>query len=358
MSAQSSFVDLCIEELTLCGVKEGETVAVLSQLDERIDYADAFMAAAVKLGATTYNVRLPEASTGLLGDSGAWTVGATPLAGNQAAMDSLKRADLVIDLMFLLFSKEQLEIQEAGARMLLCVEPIDNLSRLFPTSDQRRRVEVSEELIAKASTLRFTNAAGSDVTYKIGSYPVMTEYGYTDQPGRWDHWPAGFLFTGGADDGVDGKVVVDRGDIIITPFKKFVDEPVEITISSGRIDDIRGGSDAELLRDYIGGFDDEKAYGISHIGWGCNEKARWSGLANDRRSIGMESRAFYGNTLFSTGPNQELGGDNDTQCHIDIPMRNCSVWLDDEPVIVDGEFVIDDLKAQRTTFAPPSQSRN
>ena len=357
MSASSSFVDLCVKELELCGVKEGETVAVLSQLDERLDYADAFMAAAGKLGATTYHVRLPEASTSLLGDAGAWTVGATPLAGNDAAMDSLKRADLVIDLMFLLFSKEQLEIQEAGARMLLCVEPVDNLSRLFPTADQRRRVEVSEELIAKAKSLRFTNAAGSDVTYKLGSYPVMTEYGYTDQPGRWDHWPAGFLFTGGADDGVDGKVVVDRGDIIITPFKKFVEEPVEITIEGGLIQDIRGGNDAELLRDYIAGFDDPKAYGISHIGWGCNEKARWSGLANDRRSIGMESRAFYGNTLFSTGPNQELGGDNDTQCHIDIPMRNCSMYLDDEPVIIDGEFVIEDLKAPRTGFAPPTVAR-
>ena len=216
-------------------------------------------------------------------------MGETPLAGNQAALDSLKSADLVIDLMFLLFSKEQLEIQEAGARMLLCVEPVDNLSRLFPTEDQRRRVEASEELLGNAKSLRITNHVGTDVVYQLGSFPVMTEYGYTDAPGRWDHWPAGFLFTGGSDDGVDGKVVIDRGDIIITPFKKFVEEPVEVTIAAGRIEDIRGGFDAELLRDYIAGFDDEKAYGISHIGWGCNEKARWSGLANDRRSIGMEA---------------------------------------------------------------------
>jgi 2,5-dihydroxypyridine 5,6-dioxygenase len=353
----ASFVDLCVSELELCGLEEGETVAVLSQLDERRDYGDAFMAAAGKLGAVPFHVRLPEASTSLLGDAGAWTVGVTPLGRNQPAIDALKQADLVIDLMFLLFSKEQIEIQEAGARMLLCVEPVDNLARLFPTRDQRRRVEVSEELLAKARTFRFTNQAGTDVVYRLGSYPVMTEYGFTDIPGRWDHWPSGFLFTGGADDGVDGKVVVDRGDIVITPFKKFVEDPVEITIERGRMVDIRGGFDAELLRDYIAGFDDEKAYGIAHIGWGCNEKARWSGLANDRRSIGMESRAFYGSTLFSTGPNQELGGTNDTPCHIDIPMRACSVFLDDEPVLVDGEFVIEDLKAPRSSFAPPSLAR-
>jgi 2,5-dihydroxypyridine 5,6-dioxygenase len=357
MITSTTFVDLCVKELELCKVREGETVAVLSQMDERLDYADAFLAAAHKLGATPFHVRLPEASTSLTGDAGAWTVGNTPLASNPAALDALKSADLVIDLMFLLFSREQLAIQAAGARMLLCVEPVDNLSRLFPTADQRRRVEVSEELLGRARSLRITNTAGTDVVYQLGTLPVMTEYGYTDQPGRWDHWPAGFLFTGAPDDGVDGTVVVDRGDIIITPFKKFVEDPVEITIEAGLIQDIRGGFDAELLRDYIAGFEDEKAYGISHIGWGCNEKARWSGLANDRRSIGMESRCFYGNTLFSTGPNVELGGTNDTECHIDIPMRNCSMFLDDEPVLIDGEFVIEDLRAPRAPFAPPSVAR-
>ena len=85
MSAAPSFVDMCVKELELCGVREGENVAVLSQLHERIDYADAFMAAALRLGADTYHVRLPEASTSLLGDAGAWTVGTTPLAGNDAA---------------------------------------------------------------------------------------------------------------------------------------------------------------------------------------------------------------------------------------------------------------------------------
>ena len=353
----ADFVDLCVKELELCGVHEGETVAVLSQASDRLDYADAFMAAATRLGATPFNVRLPEASTTLLGDAGAWRVGATPLGDNKPALDSLKQADLVIDLIFLLFSKEQIEIQEAGARMLLCVEPVDNLARLFPTQDQRRRVEVSEELISKAKTLRFTNKAGSDLAYQLNHYGVMTEYGFTATPGRWDHWPSGFLFTSGDDDGVDGKVVIDRGDIFITPFKHYAREPVEIIIEGGQVQDVRGGFEAELMRDYMASFDDPKAYGISHIGWGCNEKARWSGMANDRRSIGMEPRAFYGSTLFSTGPNLELGGTNDTQCHIDLGMRNCSMFLDDEPILIDGEFVIEDLKVARPQFAGPQLAK-
>jgi 2,5-dihydroxypyridine 5,6-dioxygenase len=340
----NSFSDLCAKELELCGLKEGEVVAVLTQGDERLDYADAFLAAAEQFGATAFHVRLPRQSYNLGGDAGSWNVGSTPLGDNRPAVEALKAADLVIDTMFLLFSKEQLEIQEAGARMLLCMEPVEHLVQLFPTRDLRERVEFGGELLGKASSLRFTNPAGTDVTYRLGTYPVITEYGYTDEPGRWDHWPSGFLFTGGADDGVDGKVVITPGDIIY-PFKSYVQTPIDLTIESGRIVDIRGDVDADILRDYMTSFADEKAYGIAHIGWGLNEKARWSYLATDRRGLGMHGRSFYGNVLFSTGPNQELGGTNDTQCHVDVPMRGCSLFVDDEPIVVDGDIAVAEMKA-------------
>lgn len=348
----AGFAGLCEQVLTLCAVDEAETVAVLSQGDVRRDYADAFMAAARRLGATAFHVRLPDPAPPVGGpDPGGF--GVTPLAGNQTAIEALKGADLVVDLLFLLFSKEQLEIQEAGTRILLCVEPVAHLARMLPTPDQRRRVEVSAELLSKATSLRFTNRAGTDVLYDLGQFPVLTEYGYTDLPGRWDHWPSGFLATGASEVGVNGRVVLDRGDILTPPFGKYIDEPVEITISEGYIETIRGGIDADLFRDYINSFHDDRGRAISHIGWGCNENARWSGLQHDGRGIGMESRAFYGNVLFSTGPNQELGGRNDTPCHLDIPMRNCSVYLDDEPVLVDGEFVVEELQVHQQRVLGP-----
>jgi 2,5-dihydroxypyridine 5,6-dioxygenase len=53
----------------------------------------------------------------------------------------------------------------------------------------------------------------------------------------------------------------------------------------------------------------------------------------------MDGRAFYGNFLFSTGPNSEAGGPNNSRCHIDIPMRGCSVYLDGNPMVIDGDVV-------------------
>jgi 2,5-dihydroxypyridine 5,6-dioxygenase len=350
----SEFAFLCEQELQLCGVREGETVVVLSQANDRLDYADAFVTAARRLGANAWNLRLGETAS-VLGGAGVWSVGLNPLTGNESALEALKSADLVIDLVFLMWSKEQLEIERAGTRILMVVEPKPLLARMFPTPDLRRRVETSQELLARASTLRVTSPSGTDVVYRLGTYPVMTEYGYTDTPGRWDTWPAGFLFTGGADDGVDGLVVAAPGDILVAPFKVYLREAIQFTIEAGQIVDIRGGFEADLVRDYIAGFDDPRAYGVSHIGWGLNEKARWSHLANAVEGAGQEARAFYGNVMFATGPNQELGGTNNTPAHIDIPMRDCSLYLDDEPILVDGEFTPRELQVAGARTGPRAE---
>ena len=344
LTQHNVLVRLCSRNLELCGVREGQRVAVLSQGYERLDYADAFLIAARGLGAEAYHVRLADDQPGHV-DGVVWTIGVTQLASNRAAVEALMGADLVVDLMFLLFSDEQLEIQASGTRVLLCVEPLDVLARLFPTVEQRERVEISAEILGRASALKVTSPAGTDVTYRLGQYPVMTEYGFTDLPGRWDHWPSGFLFTNGNDGMVDGRVVLAPGDIVIAPFRTYVTDPVEIIVESGHVTDVRGGLSAALLRDYMDEFrDDPRRTEIAHIGWGINENARWSRLATAQRGFGMEARAFYGNVMFATGPNAELGGTNHSPCHLDIPMRGCSVFLDDEPVLRDGEFVVPELR--------------
>lgn len=331
--------DICLKQLTLSAVHEGETIAVLSRGHDRGDYADAFLWAAGQLGASAYHLRLPAPSSA----SGAWAVGDSGLATNPLAVEALKAADMVVDLTFLLFSPEQFAIQAAGTRILTAVEPAPLLARLLPTKELRERVEVGADLLAQASTMRITSPAGTDVVYQLGVYPTMSEYGYTDEPGRWDHWPAAFVFTGGADDGVDGRIVLSPGDVLL-PFNTYVQTPVTLTIEKGFIQDIRGGLDAELLRSYIESFDDPRGYGMSHVGWGLDERAHWHGLTQFPGGMGMELRSFFGNVMFSIGPNNELGGPNNTPCHFDIPMRGNSLFLDDVPIIVDGDVVVAEMR--------------
>ena len=342
MPADATTVELFKAELELCKVGPGQTVAVLSEDEIRADYAQAFLIAAQQLGAESFQVNVPSRQT-VRGVGNGW--GQTALANNRAAIEALKKADILIDLMLLLFSPEQLEITEAGTRVLLVVEPIEVLRRLFPDEDLKRRVEVGEKLLKNAKAMRITSPAGTDVTYQLGAYPVVAEYGYTDTPGRWDHWPSGFVFTGASDDGVDGIVVLSPGDILCD-FHRYVQNPVKFTVERGYVKDIEGGLDAALVRDYMAQFD-HKAYAISHIGWGLNHRADWHHMAvagDPYKELGMDARAFYGNVLFSTGPNSEFGGTNDTPCHLDIPLRDCTLTLDGEVVVKDGGLSIPEMR--------------
>ncbi|WP_246039038.1 M29 family metallopeptidase [Peristeroidobacter soli] len=331
-------------ELELCKVKAGESVAVLSAGTAKGEIAQTFMIAAQKLGAAVFHVNIPDLATA----NAAGVVGRSPLAGNRRAVEALKSANMVIDLLGMLFSAEQLELQAAGVRILLVVEPLHILKQMFPTVEHRRRVEAAEKLLKKARELRVTSAAGTDVRYRLQQYPVMTQYGYTDTPGRWDHWPSAFLFTNGNDGEVDGTVVLAPGDILCA-FKRYVQEPVTLTIERGFITRIDGkGMDAALIRDYMESFRDPRAYAISHIGWGMHERATWYHMLATQRLQEeriMNALSFYGNVLFSTGPNTELGGTNDTACHLDIPLRNCNLFLDGEQILDTGKIAVPELRA-------------
>ncbi len=343
-------VDLFTRELELCKVRHGETVAVVSAGWEWSDYAQALMVSATRLGATAFNVNVRREQ-----ENQAGVQGRHPLVGQELVLETLKRCDLVIDLVGLLFSREQNAIQAAGARVLRIMEPKHVLKQMFPTRELAARVERGRELLMDARMLRVTSAAGTDISYPLGDYPVISEYGYTDQPGRWDHFPSGFVFTQGNDQGVSGTVILQPGDILAA-FKRYIEAPVVLTVSNGYVTHIEGdGMDADLLRSYIAGFHDSRAYAISHIGWGMNDAARWYHFHATKRGHEehvMHALSYYGNVLFSLGPNVELGGTNDTACHLDIPLRGCSLTLDGVDIVAGGDIVHPDLRVSDAVNPP------
>ena len=326
-------VELFRQEFALCEVESDQAVAILAPEGRLEDRARWFVSAARALGACSYVLTIPDHDArGTLG------IGHTELTGRRDLVELLKQADIIVDIAFIHFSREQLELLASGTRILACVEPFAMLARLFPTRELRAQVETAAELLGAAEELRVTSPAGSDVTYRLnGGFPVLTEYGYTATPGRWDHWPAGFVATHASDDGVDGTVVMRPGDIALLPSPRILSSSVTFTIEEGYIVDIAGdGVDAMLIRDYFSAAEgDHDAFGISHIGWGVNEAARWE-LHPDPTALQMDVRAYAGNVLFSTGPNTDMGDTRDTPFHLDLPMRDCTLYLDGRPTVKDG----------------------
>jgi 2,5-dihydroxypyridine 5,6-dioxygenase len=276
----------------------------------------------------------------MAGDSTAY-LGPTALTGNRPAIAAMKQADLVVDMMGLDRGTEQSEILAGGTRILLVKEPPEVLLRSLPSEADRARVKAAAAHLARARTMTVDSSAGTRFSARLGQYPQLVQYGLADEPGRWDHWPSAFVATWPDEGSAEGTVVLAPGDTIL-PFKSYVREPITLAIAGGYIRDIAGsGLDVEHLRDYMASFDDPEGYAVSHLGWGLQPRASWTTLAlyDKRQTNAMDARSFAGNFMFSTGPNAEAGGNRHTPCHLDIPMRGCSVRLDGETIVENGRLV-------------------
>lgn len=327
--------------LKLSKLQPGQNVTILTGDTTHPQNLRTAEIAATMMGAVVSRLYLPPVNgdKALSRDTLAY-LGTTPLTGNTAAIAALKASDLVLDLMTLLFSPEQHEILASGTKILLAVEPPEVLTRIVPTEEDYHRVHAGAALMEGKKLMHVTSAAGTDIRLPMGEFPVVREYGFVDEPGRWDHWPSGFFFTFPNEGQAQGRIVIDAGDILL-PQKYYVSTPITLTVKDGFVTDIEGGVDADLLREYTESFNDPEAYAISHIGWGLQKRAFWNTLSlYDREAtLGMDARAFNGNFLFSMGPNNEAGGSRTTTCHIDIPLRNCTIDVDGQEVVKKGQVV-------------------
>src|SRR5215510_13025427 len=97
--------------LALSRLERGDIVTVLTSAGTHPQTLATAIVAATDLGAVVNRLDLlPVNGEKSLSRDSLGYVGTTPLTGNPAAIAALKGSDLVLDLMTLLFSPEQLEI--------------------------------------------------------------------------------------------------------------------------------------------------------------------------------------------------------------------------------------------------------
>ncbi|MDO8298985.1 2,5-dihydroxypyridine 5,6-dioxygenase [Lacisediminimonas sp.] len=331
--------------LTLCKLNDRESVVILLGDESHPDHVASAKLALTMLGARSMTLQLGETSlVRIAGESTAYYA-PTGLTGNLPALEAMKRCDLVIDLMGMYRGSEQEEILAAGTRIILVKEPPEVFLRLMPSASDRERVLAASAVLSKASTMHVTSAAGSDLTVRFGQYSTLVQYGFADEPGRWDHCPSAFTARWPDERSANGTIVLSPGDTIL-PFKSYVQTPITLSIKDGAIYDIAGALDARYLRDYMATFNDPDGYAVSHLGWGLHRKASWTalGMYDKRQTNAMDARSFYGSFMFSTGPNAEGGGTRHTPCHLDIPMLDCSVWVDGVQMVDQGDLVAADQR--------------
>jgi 2,5-dihydroxypyridine 5,6-dioxygenase len=245
-----------------------------------------------------------------------------------------------------LFTSWLKDVRDNGTRVLMIIDAPDDLEHLIAPPGLKEACQYADDLYSKTKSVRVTSAAGTDLTFTRGEYPVMTQWGFADEPGRFDHWGGGHIHTFPDEGSANGTVVFAPGDIIILPFCRYVVDEVRLEIRDGFIRKIEGGLDAKLMQDWLDDNkespDDMDPFAVSHLGWGLNPQALWYGLAlngDQPERSRAAARTFPGNFLFSTGPNTQGGGNRRTRGHYDVPMRDCTISLDNKVIIENGKIV-------------------
>lgn len=335
------------KEFQLCNVQKGETIALLTDLTTRRDYVAAAFAAAKELDADVYEMCVNAVPT--------WTkVGVETVGKCKGTLDALKSADMLVCLHVPLFTKWLKDVRDAGTRVLMIIDAPDDLHDLMSPPGLKEATVYSGKRLERAKKMRVTSDAGTDLTVQLGEYPTMIQYGFSESRGRFDHWGAGHVHTFPNEGSANGTVVIQRGDIVILPYCRYVQDEIRLEVREGFIRRIEGGLDAKLLSNWLEDNrrfpEDMDGHAISHLGWGLNPQARWDSIAlygDDPERSRAAARTFPGNFLFSTGPNTQGGGTRNTLGHYDVPMRECTVMLDDEVIIDRGKFADEKMIVER-----------
>ena len=325
----------------LCKVERGQQVAILAETQSRSLNVELARLALENLHACVFEITVPtpaQTAPVPVRSTGASQV----LNGHDAALEALKSASLVVDLTVegLLHATQLPTILGSGARVLMVSnEHPDALERLVPQAGDEQVARRAIKACRGAQRMKVASAAGTDLTIDLTNARTGGVWGWSDRAGMVSHWPGGIVVNFPAPGSVNGRLIMDVGDINLT-FKRYLEQQVELLIENDFVVAVNGeGTDAELMRRYLQAWDDREAYGVSHVGWGLNERARYEALAMyDQRDInGTELRAFAGNFLYSTGANEVAG--RFTEGHFDLPIRNCTIRLDDTVMVDAGRVV-------------------
>jgi len=330
-----------MEVFSLCAVKPGDVVAILSETQSRQINVQLSEMALVAMGVKPFHIVIPtppqmhEVPIRSTGSSQA-------IQGIRQIIGALASSTMVVDCTVegLLHSRELPAILGGGTRvMMISNEHPEVLERLMPDPKLRDQVRHAVERLDRAKEMRVTSGHGTDLTVNLVGAPARGAAGFVDEPGKIGYWPAGLCVAFPTSNSVNGTLVLTPGDANLT-FKRYIESPVTLTVTNDYVTSVEGpGLDAEITRSYYEAWNDREGYAVSHVGWGLNPRARWDAMVMyDKRDInGTELRAFEGNFLFSTGANENAN--RFTACHFDFPMRKCTVTLDGEIVVDAGRLV-------------------
>ena len=192
------------------------------------------------------------------------------------------------------------------------------------------------ERMPDAGVLRVRTARGTDFQATFDRSLAWVKTSGLINPRYWSNLPAGEVFTTPAS--VDGRFVCDgtAGDYFNAKYGSLERTPLTLEIRNGRL--VEATCEREDLRrdfwDYC--HTDPHSARVGELAFGTNLGLREmiGILLQDEKVPGVHI-AFgdpYGN---------QTHADWKSKTHVDVLTRNCDVWIDDDQVIANGQYLLE-----------------
>lgn len=325
-------------------LKPGETFVVLGDTESDPQVVEGTASAAFAVGAKPMVIWVETP----LGSHKS----ADPFLPSEGITAALKAADASVSFNYRSISYSETLMtalnENKNTRHMVCsTMNADTLVRLFGRVDifkLKEFIAIIFEMTKNAKVIRQTTPAGGDIEFCNAktldgqpdpNHPIGMQNGDAGSPGIY--FPLGQIGWAPEIESINGTIVCDG---LLHPPCGLLDDPVHLTITSGKITKVMGGPQAVQFEDWLKKFNHQQMYGIAHATYGYNPGA----VLN--KDI-LEGERIWGSTCWgfgAIGPNLIKPNGVEGPEHTDGICLNTSVWLDGNLVQDKGRQVIPELK--------------
>jgi leucyl aminopeptidase (aminopeptidase T) len=206
-------------------------------------------------------------------------------------------------------------------------------------ADYREVDRLSQELCERmphASSLTVKTPAGTDFRATFDRSLAWVKTSGIINPRYWSNLPAGEVFT--TPRSVDGTFVCDgtAGDYFNAKYGRLQDHPLVLEVRAGRLVSATC-SHAGLQQDFwTYCHTDTNSDRVGELAFGTNLGLREmiGILLQDEKVPGVH-------IAFGDPYGSQTHADWKSTTHVDVLTRYCNVWIDDEQVIADGQYLLE-----------------
>jgi leucyl aminopeptidase (aminopeptidase T) len=219
---------------------------------------------------------------------------------------------------------------EAGARIATLPGVTEEMLARVMSADMeglRRNGRAIAERLSAGTEARLTCPNGSELRIGLAGRDAIPDAGELTAAGAFGNLPCGEGFIAPVEGTTSGTLVVD-GTIAGVGVPG---EPVELTVEDGHLVEAEGEEGA-LLMDLLTAHG-EDGTNVAELGIGTNERAELTGnVLEDEKILGTAHLAF--------GASAAIGGTVQVPVHLDCVVLHAEVWVDGDPILIDGELAV------------------